>query len=137
MSVSVEIAYEGQLRCKAIHGPSQCHVITDAPVDNHGKGAHFSPTDLVATALGTCTLTLLGIVADRHGISLEGTTVKVEKHMVAEPVRRIGRLPVDIYMGQPIEDKYKDRLVKAAETCPVKQSVHPDIDLRINFHWKQ
>ncbi|MBC8369136.1 MAG: OsmC family protein [Planctomycetota bacterium] len=136
MSVSVEIAYEGQLRCKAIHGPSQCHVITDAPVDNHGKGAHFSPTDLVATALGTCTLTLLGIVADRHGISLEGTTVKVEKHMVAEPVRRIGRLPVDIYMGQPIEDKYKDRLVRAAETCPVKQSVHPDIDLRINFHWK-
>ena len=136
MSVSVEIAYEGQLRCKAIHGPSRCHVITDAPVDNHGKGAHFSPTDLVATALGTCTLTLLGIVADRHGISLEGTTVKVEKHMVAEPVRRIGRLPVDIYMGQPIEDKYKDRLVKAAETCPVKQSVHPDIDLSINFHWK-
>jgi len=136
MSVSVEIAYEGQLRCKAIHGPSQCHVITDAPVDNHGKGAHFSPTDLVATALGTCTLTLLGIVADRHGISLEGTTVKVEKHMVAEPVRRIGRLPVDIYMGQPIEDKYKDRLVRAAETCPVKQSMHPDIDLRINFHWK-
>lgn len=136
MSVSVEIAYEGQLRCKAIHGPSQCHVITDAPVDNHGKGAHFSPTDLVATALGTCTLTLLGIVADRHGISLEGTTVKVAKHMVAEPVRRIGRLPVDIYMGQPIEDKYKDRLIKAAETCPVKQSVHPDIDLSINFHWK-
>ena len=136
MSVSVEIAYEGQLRCKAIHGPSQCHVITDAPVDNHGKGAHFSPTDLVATALGTCTLTLLGIVADRHGVSLEGTTVRVEKHMVAEPVRRIGRLPVDIYMGQPIEDKYKDRLVRAAETCPVKQSMHPDIDLRINFHWK-
>jgi putative redox protein len=136
MSVSVEIAYEGQLRCKAVHGPSQCHVVTDAPVDNHGKGAHFSPTDLVATALGTCTLTLLGIVADRHGISLEGTTVKVEKHMVAEPVRRIGRLPVDIYMGQPIEDKYKERLVKAAETCPVKQSVHPDIDLSINFHWK-
>jgi putative redox protein len=136
MSVSVEIAYEGQLRCKAIHGPSQCHVITDAPVDNHGQGAHFSPTDLVATALGTCTLTLLGIVADRHGISLEGTTVKVEKHMVAEPVRRIGRLPVDIYMGQPIDDKYKDRLIKAAETCPVKQSVHPDIDLSINFHWK-
>tara|TARA_X000001036_G_scaffold384138_1_gene377967 strand:- start:319 stop:729 length:411 start_codon:yes stop_codon:yes gene_type:complete len=136
MSVSVEIAYEGQLRCKAVHGPSECHVVTDAPVDNHGKGAHFSPTDLVATALGTCTLTLLGIVADRHGISLEGTTVKVEKHMVAEPVRRIGRLPVDIYMGQPIEDKYKDRLVKAAEKCPVKQSVHPDIDLRINFHWK-
>ena len=136
MGVSVEIAYEGQLRCKAVHGPSQCHVVTDAPVDNHGKGAHFSPTDLVATALGTCTLTLLGIVADRHGISLEGTTVKVEKHMVAEPVRRIGRLPVDIYMGQPIKDKYKDRLVKAAETCPVKQSVHPDIDLRINFHWK-
>jgi putative redox protein len=136
MGVSVEIAYEGQLRCKAVHGPSQCHVVTDAPVDNHGKGAHFSPTDLVATALGTCTLTLLGIVADRHGISLEGTTAKVEKHMVAEPVRRIGRLPVDIYMGQPIEDKYKDRLVKAAETCPVKQSVHPDIDLSINFHWK-
>jgi putative redox protein len=136
MSVSVEIAYEGQLRCKAVHGPSECHVVTDAPVDNHGKGAHFSPTDLVATALGTCTLTLLGIVADRHGISLEGTTVKVEKHMVSEPVRRIGRLPVDIYMGQPIEDKYKDRLVRAAETCPVKQSVHPDIDLRINFHWK-
>jgi len=136
MGISVEIAYEGQLRCKAVHGPSQCHVVTDAPVDNHGKGAHFSPTDLVATALGTCTLTLLGIVADRHGISLEGTTVKVEKHMVAEPVRRIGRLPVDIYMGQPIEDKYKDRLVKAAETCPVKQSVHPDIDLSINFHWK-
>ncbi len=136
MVVDIEIAYEGQLRCRAIHGPSQCHVLTDAPVDNHGKGESFSPTDLVATALGTCIMTLLGIVADRRGISLDGTTVKVEKHMVSEPVRRIGRLPVDIYLGQVIEDKFKDRLIKAADTCPVKQSVHPDIALSINFHWK-
>ena len=136
MVVDIEIAYEGQLRCRAIHGPSQCHVLTDAPVDNHGKGESFSPTDLVATALGTCIMTLLGIVADRHGISLDGTMVKVEKHMVSEPVRRIGRLPVDIYLGQVIEDKFKDRLIKAADTCLVKQSVHPDIALSINFHWK-
>ncbi|MFT7517861.1 MAG: putative redox protein [Myxococcota bacterium] len=136
MAIDIEIAYQGQLRCKAVHGPSQCHIITDAPLDNHGKGESFSPTDLLATALGTCIMTLIGIVADRHGINLEGTVVKVEKHMVTEPVRRVGRLPVDVYFGQVVEDKYKDRLIKAAETCPVKQSLHPDIELNINFHWK-
>ncbi len=87
MSVEIDLVYEGQLRCWATHGPSQTQVLTDAPVDNHGKGESFSPTDLVATALGACMTTLMGIVADRNKVRYQrGTTVHVVKEMIQEPV---------------------------------------------------
>ena len=96
MSVEIDVVYEGQLRCRATDGPSRAQLTTDAPVDNHGKGESFSPTDLVATALGTCMTTLMGIVADRNKLDIAGTKVHVIKEMVQEPVRRIGTLRVAI-----------------------------------------
>ncbi|MGB0685105.1 MAG: OsmC family protein [Planctomycetota bacterium] len=135
MTVEISVVYRGELRCEAAHGPSGTTLLTDAPVDNHGKGESFSPTDLVATGLGACILTILGIVSERHGLDLEGTTVTVEKHMVADPVRRIGALPVQVRMGAPVEDKLRGILEKAAATCPVHQSLHPDIDKPIDFIW--
>ncbi|MDA0667476.1 MAG: OsmC family protein [Planctomycetota bacterium] len=136
MTVEIDVVYQGELRCQATHGPSGVQVVTDAPVDNCGKGESFSPTDLVATALGGCILTILGIVSERHGIALEGTTIKVEKHMVADPVRRIGSLPVVVNMSCAVEEKHKSLLENAAATCPVHQSLHPEIAKPITFVWK-
>src|SRR5260221_14414378 len=96
MSVRIDFRYEGQLRCSAVHGPSQNQLLTDAPVDNHGRGESFSPTDLVATALGTCMLTVMGIFAEKHEIDLRGATATVFKEMITPPVRRIGRLACEI-----------------------------------------
>ena len=90
--VEINVVYEGKLRCKSTHGPSGAVLLTDAPVDNHGQGASFSPTDLVATALGTCMLTVMGIAAERENLDLTGTTVRVVKEMATQPVRRIGKL---------------------------------------------
>jgi len=131
--VQIEIAYRGELRCEATHGPSRATLLTDAPLDNHGKGESFSPTDLVATALGACMLTIMGIVAQRHGIDLKGTRVTVEKHMVADPVRRIGRLPVRIEVPVAVTPEQKKLLETAALTCPVHKSLHPDIDKPVEF----
>lgn len=131
--VQIEIAYRGELRCEATHGPSRATLLTDAPLDNHGKGESFSPTDLVATALGACMLTIMGIVAQRHGIDLKGTRVTVEKHMVADPVRRIGRLPVRIEVPVAVTAEQKKLLETAALTCPVHKSLHPDIDKPVEF----
>ena len=94
--VQIQLTYEGDLRCRATHAPSGASVVTDAPVDNQGKGESFSPTDLVATALGTCMVTIMGIQAEKHGWDLRGTTVLVDKAMVASPERRIGSLTVVI-----------------------------------------
>jgi len=96
--VEVSTVYEGQLRCRATHGPSGNTLVTDAPVDNHGKGESFSPTDLVATALGACMSTVMGIFAERHAIDLRGMRVTVRKEMTQVPVRRIARLTTEIHM---------------------------------------
>jgi len=136
MAVEIDVVYQGELRCQATHGPSGVQVVTDAPVDNCGKGESFSPTDLLATALGGCILTILGIVSERHGFALEGTTIKVEKHMVADPVRRIGSLPVLVTMACAVDKKHKSLLENAAATCPVHQSLHADIEKPITFVWK-
>ena len=100
-----------------------------------GKGESFSPTDLVATALGTCIITTMGIVAQRHGIDLNGTKVRVEKHMVIAPVRRIGRLPVEIHVPHELSAEDRQRLENAAVTCPVHKSLHPDVDAPVTFRW--
>jgi putative redox protein len=133
--VKIEIAYQGQLRCEAVHGPSGTKLSTDAPKDNHGKGESFSPTDLVATALGTCMLTVMGIVAQRHNISLEGATVTVVKDMATAPARRIGRLTVDIRVPGKLDEEQRKLLENAAHTCPVHKSLHPEIEIPVAFHW--
>ncbi|MFK7740813.1 MAG: OsmC family protein [Planctomycetota bacterium] len=132
--VKISATYEGDLCCKATHGPSDSTLHTDAPKDNEGLGRYFSPTDLVATALVTCILTTLGIVARRRGIDLTGATGEVEKHMNAEP-RRIGRLPVKMTLQGTFDDDAKKVLERAAHTCPVHKSLHPDIDAPIDFVW--
>ena len=135
MSVHIDIEYLGGLRTSAKHGPSGNTLITDAPVDNHGKGEAFSPTDLAATSLGTCMVTVMGIYAERHGIDLRGTTVHVEKEMIQTPVRRIGRLAAEIRVPLPADHPQREALERAALTCPVHQSLHPDVEKPVTFVW--
>lgn len=132
--VTISVVYQGDLRTQATHGPSKSTFLTDAPVDNQGKGASFSPTDLVATALGTCMLTTMGIVAKRHGWAMEGASCTVEKHMVADPERRIGKLVVTIRMPE-LGEKERTVLERTAFTCPVHKSLHPKVEIPVTFHW--
>ena len=137
MAVEITAVYEGELHCTATHGPSGAKLGTDAPLDNHGKGQSFSPTDLVATALGVGMLTLMGIVAQRNELDITGTTVKVLKEMVQQPVRRIGSLtvlitvPADKAANLGADDRKK--LEQAALHCPVHKSLHPDIHSPVQF----
>lgn len=137
MAVEINVVYEGQLHCTAKHGPSGTTLATDAPKDNMGKGESFSPTDLVATALATCVITTMGIVAQRNNLDLAGSRVHVEKHMITEPIRRIGRLPVTITVPKTqaakLSDTDRQKLENAAKHCPVHASLHPDIDAPLRF----
>ncbi|MBK7877315.1 MAG: OsmC family protein [Planctomycetes bacterium] len=133
--VQIDIAYEGDLRCRARHAPSGSEVLTDAPVDNQGRGESFSPTDLVATALGACMLTIMGIVARRHGWDLAGARVRVEKGMIADPTRRIGRLAVTIAIPAELEPAAREALERAAYTCPVHKSLSPATEIPVTFLW--
>ena len=133
--VKINVVYEGQLHCRLTHGPSGTLIATDAPKDNNGKGEAFSPTDLVAAALGACMLTIMGIAAARHHISLEGTTVEIEKVMVMEPARRIGSIKVVLHMAKGIDIDKRVMLETAALACPVKKSLHPDIIIPVEFIW--
>jgi putative redox protein len=132
--VTITAKYEGDLCCTAVHGPSSATLSTDAPKDNEGLGRYFSPTDLVATALATCILTTMGIVARRHGIELKGARAKVEKHMQSSP-RRIARLPVELHVAGALTAEQKKLLEATAHACPVHKSLHPDIDAPITLHW--
>jgi putative redox protein len=135
MAVAIDLTYQGNLRCLATHGPSQNVLNTDAPVDNGGKGENFSPTDLVATALGACVLTVMGLVAQRNSLDISGCKVHAVKEMTAMPVRRIGQLTLRVTMpaGRMFCAEDRAKLERAAEICPVKQSLHPDIALRLEF----
>ena len=139
MSVEIDIRYDGGLRCTAVHAPSGNTLLTDAPTDNGGQGAAFSPTDLVATALGSCILTIMGLVAQRHDWDLTGTNVHIIKDMAAAPLRRIGKLTVTITLppGQRWSPEDRQRLERAAELCPVKQSLHPDVQTLIEFRYPE
>jgi len=138
VAVEIDIVYEGELRCKAQHGPSGVVLNTDAPVDNQGKGESFSPTDLVATALGCCMTTIMDMVARRHGYPLDGSRVKVIKEMIQNPVRRISQLTVDVHIanGSRLPDKDRKILEQAAHTCPVWKSLNPEIKVPVTFHWE-
>jgi putative redox protein len=140
MAVEIDIVYEGTLACRATHGPSGSCLATDAPTDNGGRGSAFSPTDLVATALGTCVITTMALVAERHGWDLSGTRVHVTKEMVTQPTRRIGALPVRITVpaerAAALSEADRDKLERAAHHCPVHQSLHPDVRAPIEFSYE-
>jgi uncharacterized OsmC-like protein len=135
---TARIVYTGGLHTETTHVHSGQMIETDAPVDNKGKGAAFSPTDLCATSLGNCMITTLGIYAEAHGVELPGMEASVTKHMASDP-RRISRIDVDmtIFLSatQMEDEKLKGILRKVAETCPVARSLHPDIEQFLNLQF--
>lgn len=133
--VAIQIEYQGDLHCKAVHGPSHTELATDAPVDNQGRGESFSPTDLVATALGTCMLTVMGILARTLSLDISGSTATVEKEMTTTPPRRIQRLSVKIRVPQSHTVENRAKIERAVHTCPVHKSLHPDIEILVEFAW--
>ncbi|MGD1044402.1 MAG: OsmC family protein [Bacteroidota bacterium] len=133
--VHQNITYIGELRCEAIHGPSSVHLITDAPTDNHGKGESFSPTDLVVTALATCVITTAGMIAQRENVKLEGTKIYAEKHMSTDSPRRIVKIVLEFDMPKSIPLNIRPKLKATAASCPVKQSIHPDVAVDIDFRF--
>ena len=137
--VSIDISYQGDLRCIATHGPSQTQLTTDAPVDNHGKGESFSPTDLLATALGSCMLTVMGIEAQRRGWSLAGVTVEVRKVMTQAPPRKVARLEVAFSVptatSAELDDVAKRVLEERAHSCPVRLSLAESMEVPVSFGW--
>ncbi|MFB3788041.1 MAG: OsmC family protein [bacterium] len=137
MGVEIGVRYEGDLHCEAVHGPSGNRLVTDAPVDNGGRGEAFSPTDLVATGLGACLLTIIGLTAKRLGRQVDGVQAHVVKEMVSDPVRRIGALQADIRFPQGVVLTESERamLEAAARACPVKQSLNPDISITLEFYY--
>lgn len=134
--VEINVEYQGGLHCHAIHGPSGSTLATDAPLDNNGRGEAFSPTDLVATALGACMATVIGIVARRKGLAVEGMKVTVRKLMSADTPRRISRLELDIDMPLPADHSDRELLESTARGCPVHHSIHPDIKVVMNWNWR-
>lgn len=133
--VEISASYEGNLRCTLVHGPSGTVIETDAPVDNHGKGERFSPTDLVAAALPACIMTIIGIVAERHGLDVRGMRATVRKEMSAAPPRRIARLPVRVEIPLAADHPQRAMLENAAHTCPVHKSLSAEMDSPIEFAW--
>lgn len=131
--VQIDVTYVGGLRCEAVHGPSNQTLVTDAPVDNRGKGERFSPTDLVATALGTCIPTIMAMVAEREKIDLTGLRVTVTKEMAAAPPRRIAKLATRIVMPAGLDERQRAKLEKAAHTCPVHQTLQGNVEMPIEF----
>ena len=128
--------YAGHLRTEATHTASGNSIQTDAPVDNHGRGEAFSPTDLVSTALGSCILTTMGIVAERHNWDLVGSTFAVLKHMSTEPPRRIAQIDLTFTLPATLAPQERTLLERAAHTCPVGLSLHPEVRQNIVFEYK-
>lgn len=133
MSTS-KVVYLGNLRTENEHLKSGNKYITDAPVDNHGKGEAFSPTDTVATGLANCMITVMGIKAESMEVDLTGTTAAVTKHMASNP-RRISRIDVALTLPAGIDSKSQQILENTGRTCPVFQSLHPEIEKNITFDW--
>lgn len=133
--VQSNLEYQGELHCKLTHGPSGIKIATDAPKDNMGRGESFSPTDLVGAALVSCIVTTMAIVARRNNLELVGVTASVKKEMVADPLRRIARLPVQVTVPMKVDDEMRKRLENAGNTCPVKKSLAANLDAPIEFKW--
>jgi len=138
--VRIDISYDGDLHCQARHAPSEKQLETDAPVDNHGRGETFSPTDLLATSLGTCMLTTMAILAKQRGHSLAGVRASVIKHMTKAQPRRVERLEAAIWApaptGRTLDSAARAALEERAHNCPVRLSLLPAIEVPIAFLWE-
>lgn len=132
--VQIQAAYQGDKHTSIIHGPSGATLETDAPKDNNGRGESFSPTDLVAAALGSCLLTVMAISAEKEGIDMRGAKVQVVKEMVANP-RRIGRLTVSVEMPATVPREARENLEMIARTCPVAKSLAEHLEAPMTFTW--
>jgi putative redox protein len=132
---TVTIEYQGDLHCKATHDLSGTVLTTDAPKDNHGKGESFSPTDLVATALGSCILSVMGIKARFLKLDISGATAVVDKEMANAPTRRIKKVTVTVHIPFVPSAEHMRELEAAAYTCPVHKSMHPDVEMPIEIIW--
>lgn len=133
--ITAKVKYIGQLRTEATHVRSNNHIITDAPVDNNGKGEAFSPTDLVATSLASCMLTIMGIKAETNAINFNNASVDVIKQMAADP-RRISAISLSFVLSKSLSEKERKLLEHAAKTCPVAHSIHPDIKTDVVFNYQ-
>ena len=132
---TISVTYSGELRTQATHLASGNTIITDAPVDNQGRGEAFSPSDLVSGALASCMVTIMGIVARRHNLAIEGTQIQVTKIMASEP-RRIAEVVVEFTVPNAnLNEKERKLLENAAHTCPVALSLHPDIKQTVSFRY--
>lgn len=129
-----KVTYTGELRTSCEHLRSGDSFITDAPIDNNGLGQAFSPTDMVATGLASCILTMMGMKANGHEIDLSNSTAEVTKHMSSNP-RRISKIEIELSLPSGISDKHRKILIHTANTCPVHYSLHPDIEKEISFNW--
>lgn len=132
--VKCKMTYQGGLHCALQHEPSGAEVCTDAPVDNHGKGESFSPTDLMCSAMAGCMMTIMGIYAQEHGFSLEGATIEVGKVMNANP-RRIARIETEITLPLPADTPHRQALEQCALGSPAMRSLHPDIEVPITWNF--
>ncbi len=135
MSVHIDVEYQGDLHCSAVHGPSGSQLSTDAPADNQGLAQTFSPTDLVATAIGACMLTVMGIYARPRNICLDSASASVEKEMTKTPPRRIDRLTVTLHLPASLDEKTRDALEQVVRMCPVAASLHPDVKVALVFEY--
>jgi len=135
---TIESIYLGDLQTKATHVKSGVQLITDAPIDNQGKGESFSPTDLTTASLGSCIMTIIGIWAKKEQVDLKGTQLKLTKIMSTNLPRRIGKIEVEISLlsNRLISDTEKTKIAEIASTCPVALSLHPDIAQKVSFEWK-
>lgn len=133
MSVAIDVRYEGDLQCTSVHGPSGARLGTDAPVDNGGKARTFSPTDLVATALGSCMLTVVAKTAAERGWPIAGARAQVEKEMTVERPRRIARLQVRLTLPASLDAHARQVIERTAHTCPVGNSLSPDTKIEVHF----
>ena len=130
--VKMSITYVGQKHCELTHGPSGSKIETDAPKDNQGLGEKFSPTDLVGAALGSCILTTMAINAEKEGLSIVGAKCQVGKEMITQP-RKIGTLSVSITLPAKLKPEDRVKMEKIAASCPVTQSLHPDLKIPMSF----
>lgn len=131
---TVETVYRGDLRTEITHVQSGTKIVTDAPLDNQGKGESISPTDMLAASLGSCMLTIMGIAARTHGFSIDGTRASITKVMGTEP-RRVVEIKIDLHFPQDYSDKVKKIIENAAKTCPAEHSLHPGIRRTITYHY--
>jgi putative redox protein len=130
------IIYKGQLRCKATHLQSGSIIETDAPTDNRGKGERFSPTDLLCVSLATCIVTTIGLKAADMQINLSDTNIEVTKHMLSDP-RRVGKVDIKIQFPSALQLEEKERIIfqRVGDNCPVKKSLHPDVEVIVEYIW--